>query len=282
VDTYATRENNGFYVFDQYTLARRFYLSGGVRYEHSSAYGDEFAPRGAASVLLAGEHGALSSTFLRFSAGRGITEPSLYDDYIQSPFAVGNPALKPEVTRSYEAGLVQEWLGKRLRTEVNAFRSSFDNLIAFTAANTFENIEASWAHGLEAIAQAHFGSHVRIDGSYMRVYTRITNAVDATTIGEQLPRRPLNSGSVALYITPKRWSFAAGGNFAGEMQDVDYVFGINRNPGYKNVFASASYTLNRYATLTLRGANLLNVYYQEALGYPALSRSVIGGVRLGW
>jgi outer membrane cobalamin receptor len=48
------------------------------------------------------------------------------------------------------------------------------------------------------------------------------------------------------------------------------------------VFFSASYTLSKHFTPIVRIDNLLNENYQEVLGYQALSRSVMGGVRIGW
>lgn len=100
-------------------------MSAGFRVEHSTAFGTEFVTRGGASFLLLREHGALSSAWLRFSAGRGITEPSLYQNFLNAPFAIGNPGLKPEKTNSYEAGMVQEWAGRRVRTEVRFFAAPF-------------------------------------------------------------------------------------------------------------------------------------------------------------
>ena len=66
------------------------------------------------------------------------------------------------------------------------------------------------------------------------------------------------------------------------VDDADFNFGTNRNPGYENVFLSASYRATKHITPVLRIDNLLNERYEEVLGYTALSRSVIGGVRVGW
>ena len=282
----ARRTNNGFFTNLQQSLGKRIFLSGGARVEHSSAFGTIFSGRGGASFRLAGEHGALSSALLRVSAGRGVTEPSLLENYAQAlPYYFGNPALRPEVTTTYEAGVVSEWWGRRVRTEVDLFRSSFYDLIAFVG-DTWENIEASWARGIQTSAQARVTSNIRITGSYMRLYTDITASTTPessdTGIGEPLVRRPRNSGSLAIAVTPKRWSLVAGGSFVGERQDADFTFGVTRNPGYQNIYASASYDLAKHFTPILRIDNLLNERYEEVLGYQALSRGIIGGVRIHW
>jgi outer membrane cobalamin receptor len=281
----AARANNGFFANVQQNFGKRIFLSGGARIEHSSAFGTIGSGRGGASFLLLGEHGPLSSTLFRLSAGRGVTEPSLLENYAQSPYYFGNPALRPETTTTYEAALVSEWRGRRVRTEVAAFRNSFRDLIAFVG-DTWQNVEASWARGVETSAQARFTNDILLTGTYMRLYTDITASTTPessdTGIGEPLVRRPRNSGSLSIAVTPKRWSLVVGGSFVGERQDADFTFGITRNPGYQNVYASASYDIARHFTPILKVENLLNERYEEVLGYQALSRAVLGGVRIHW
>jgi hypothetical protein len=44
------RRNNGLYANEQYAITPRIFVSGGARYQHSSTFGDEFAPRGAVII----------------------------------------------------------------------------------------------------------------------------------------------------------------------------------------------------------------------------------------
>jgi len=280
------RNNHGLYVNAQQSIGERILLSAGGRFEHSSAFGVIGSGRGGASFLLFKEHGTLDSTTLRVSAGRGTTEPSLLENFVQAqPYYFGNPNLKPETTTTYEAAIVQEWWQQRLHTEVAVFRSSFENLIAFVG-DTWQNVQASWGRGAEVSAQARLLRNVWITGTYMRLYTRVTASttpLDSTTgLGHELVHRPRNSGALTVAVTPRRWSFVLGASLVGERQDADFTFGVNRNPGYENVYTSASYQINRHFSPTLRIDNLLNEHYEEVLGYPALSRSVMGGVRFAW
>jgi len=282
----ASRTNNGFFANVQQNFGRRIFLSGGARVEHSSAFGNIGSGRAGASFLLAGEHGPLSSTFFRVSGGRGVTEPSLLENYAQAaPYYFGNPALRPETTTTYEAALAAEWWGRRVKTEVAAFRNSFRDLIAFVG-DTWENIEASWARGVETSAQARVTNNIFLTGSYMWLDTRITSSTTPessdTGVAEPLVRRPRNSGSLSIAVTPKRWSLVVGGSFIGERQDADFTFGITRNPEYQNIYAAASYDIAKHFTPMLKVENLLNERYQEVLGYQALSRGILGGVRIHW
>lgn len=283
------RSNNGFFIHEQRAVTRRVFLSGGARLEQSSTFGTKFTPRGSASFLLFGEHGVLSSTFFHVSAARGITEPSLLENFARDAFFVGNPALRPEKTASYEAGITQEWFHRKLRTEVTAFRNSFRDLIVFVFLpenSTWQNIDSSWARGVEFTATARLTRLVSLSGNYTRMWTRITSSTtpDALDegIGQPLARRPDHSGSVFVSIAPRRWTVLAGARITGERQEVFDLFGVTRNPGYQNVYLSGSYRLNRFLTPFVRIDNLLNDRYQEVLGYTALSRNAVGGVRLNW
>ena len=180
---------------------------------------------------------------------------------------------------------MHEWWGHRVRSEVAAFRNSFKDLITYVYPS-WQNIEQSWARGVELSTEARVIRNVLISGNYTRLYSRIVNSVSplspVTGIGQPLLRRPQNSGAITIAMTPRRWSFVVGARFIGDRHDSDYTFGVTRNPGYENVFLSAAYTMSNHVTPVLRIDNLLNEGYQEALGYAALSRTVIGGLRISW
>ncbi len=285
------RNNHGVFLHKQHTLARRLTFSGGLRVERSSVFGVKTAPRGAASLLVLGEHGALSSTFLRFSAGRGITEPSLLQNFARESYFVGNSDLRPEKTTSYETGVVQEWFGRRARTEVTWFHNSFEDLISFVSLpppvwGSWRNVDRSRARGLEFSGRARIGKLVIFNGAYTRLWTRIlhSNTPDHpfNGIGQELGRRPAHSGAVSVSVTPSRWWLQAGAVLTGERQDYDYNLGVTRNPGFQNVYAAGSLRLNEHFTPFVRAENLLNARYQEVLGYSNWSRGIRGGIRLEW
>ena len=97
--TAASRDNHGFFANLQQNLGSRIYLSGGARLEHSSAFGTIGSGRGGASFLLLASTARCHPLSLRLSAGRGVTEPSLLENYVQiPPYYIGNPALRPEDT----------------------------------------------------------------------------------------------------------------------------------------------------------------------------------------
>lgn len=279
------RDNHALFLHGQRTVAGRLYLSGGLRLERNSAFGAKLTPRAGAGLRLPG------SAYLRFSAGVGITDPSLLENYAQNPYYVGNPHLRPERTTSYEAGVSREWLGRRIHTEVSAFANSFRDLIAFVflpypEPSTWRNIDAGRARGLEFSARVRAARYLSLSGSYTRMWTQITRSATPdspfTGIGQELPKRPGNAGAASLSIAPRRWTLQAGGVFVGERQDSDPVLGVNRSRGYQNLYAAWTLRLTRNVSPYARVENLLNSRYQEVPGYPALSRAAYGGLRLEW
>ncbi|HVX66763.1 MAG TPA: TonB-dependent receptor [Bryobacteraceae bacterium] len=290
--TPADRNNHSVFVHEQYSFARRAFLSGGLRVERNSAFGTKVTPRGAASFLVAGEHGALSSTYLRASAGLGIVEPSMLQNFAQNPYYVGNAGLRPEKTTSYEAGMVQEWFHRRVRAEVSAFDNAFKDLIVFVSLpypepGTWRNLERSRARGLEFSGEAKLTRLLSVSGGYTRLWSRIISSSTPdsifTGVGQELPHRAGNSGSFSATFSARRWMFNAGAIFIGERQDPDTgVFGVTRNPGYQDFHASGSFRVSRHLVPYLRAGNLFNQYYEPVLGYPASSRNINGGVRVEW
>jgi len=199
---------------------------------------------------------------------------------------MGNPALRPEKTTSYEAGVIQELFGSRLETQLSAFGNSFQDLIVYVYPSWL-NIQASRARGIEFSSRMKVARWLTASGGYTRMWTRITasNTPDSIFygVGQEIARQPGNSGTLSITLAPRRWTLSAGAILVGERQDPDpYVFGVTRNQGYQNVYATGSFRIDKHFSPFLRAANLLNQSYSEVLGYPALARSIYGGLRLEW
>ena len=66
----------------------------------------------------------------RASAGRGIKEPLFIQSYSPSPSFLGNPDLKPERSRGFDAGVEQRFARDRAVVEAIYFSNHFDDLIS--------------------------------------------------------------------------------------------------------------------------------------------------------
>jgi len=285
------RNNHALFLHEQWNAGDRLFVNAGLRWEYNSTFGAYLTPRVALSWRLLGGNTSLPRTHLRFSAGRGITSPSLLQNFAAAATFRGNPDLRLEKTATYEAGLVQEWLSRRLRTEVAVFENRFRDLIVFVsppapAPGTWANVDAARARGIEYSAQFRLSRLLSAQGQYTLLASKVTRSNTpnslSTGLGQELLRRPRHSGSVQLTLAPRRWTFSAGALFIGERQDSDSTLGVNRAPRYETVFAGGSYRVTRNVTAMIQSENLLNRRYFEVLGYSSLSRVVRGGVRVNW
>lgn len=276
------RRNHGLSFYDQYAWRQRIFFSAGARYEHSSIFGNRFAPRGAVTFRLP------TDTYLRLSLARGIKQPSLLESFAKASSYYGNPSLRPAKTDSFEAGLNRDWFNRRLHTEVAYFRNRYTDLIQFVSGpppdyiGTWLNVSKSWSRGVELMGSAKINSYLTAQASYTRLYTKITSSATTSDLGQQLLRRPLNSGSASLQIAPRRWSVVVGARFVGNSRNSFASFGVNRITAYNYAYMSASWQASEHIVPFLRMNNLFDEQYQEVNGYGAWSRTTHGGIRVIW
>jgi outer membrane cobalamin receptor len=279
------RNDHGVFVNHQHSIGRKLFLTESVRLEDNSVFGSKATPRFAASYLLT------ASTRLKASAGTGISEPSFLENFATNPTYVGNRSLRPERSRSFEAGVEQRVFGSALVVSETVFDNRFHDLIVFTflpppQLSTWINVEGSRARGLESSARLQI-SKIRIDGDYTFLDTRVTAAASpaspSTGVGQELPRRPRHSGSLGATAVFRRGFIDFSTLFVGERQDSDSVgFGIVRNPRYQKVDIGGSYALMPSVDLFARVENVLNHRYEEVLGYTSLRRNALLGMNVRW
>ena len=100
------------------------------------------------------------------------------------------------------------------------------------------------------------------------------NAFDPVQFtGNHLLRRPVNSGTLILNTSYRRWNLNLTGYFTGIRTDSDFLgLGITHNPGYARFDIATSYLIARGVSFSGRVTNLLDKQYQDAVGFPALGR----------
>ena len=236
-----------------------------------------------------------SWTRLRFSAGTGIRPPDAFEIAFTD-----NPTLKPERSRSVDFGVKQALAGGAVAVEATAFFNRYDDLIVAVGrslqdASQFrtDNIANSQARGVEiaTLVRTAWGLDVRL--TYTRLATKIL-AADRTgdqapspfQVGDPLLRRPRHQGSIDVRFTRRDVAAYAHLGARGRTLDVEPSFGafgglFPETPGYGVVDVGAS-VRSVWSDLELFGRvhNLFDQDYEETLGFPALGRSAIVGVRV--
>ncbi len=247
-------------------------------------------PRASVSVRLldAGE----SWTRLRANAGTGIRPPGAFEIAFTD-----NPGLRPERSRSIDAGLEQGVLDGRLVLDAAYFWNRYDDLIvtvgrslADASRYISDNISNARTQGLETSLAARPTRALSLRAGYVWQATRIL-AVDGTSVapapfavGDPLLRRPAHTGFADATLQAGRVSGFFRIDGRGSALDIDPSFGASGGlydtTGYVVADAGASVALHSRVQANLRVTNLLGRQYEEILGFPALGRAVMVGVRV--
>ncbi|MFN2634120.1 MAG: TonB-dependent receptor domain-containing protein [Thermoanaerobaculia bacterium] len=239
-------------------------VTAGLRYDRHSQYGAAWSPR----ATMAWRAGGWK---LRASAGTGFRAPSVGELYY--PFS-GNPALQPERSTSFDAG-VESQAGSG-RVELSLFWNDFRHLIVYDFSR-FQNFNVGRARtrGLEIAWRQPLTSGLAADASY-----RYLDARDRET-GLPLIRRARNSASVGLTIEPlPGLDLSPRAALVGPRADFDALTRERvRDPGYVRIDFFARYRAGLFAPY-VRMENLADRAYAEVDGYPAPGRRWAGGLEV--
>ncbi len=256
---------------DEWTPIKDIHLSGGVRHDDFDTFGSATTGRATLAALSA-DH----AVKLRASLGTGFDSPSFLDLYGQSPFYVGNPRLKPEKSRGWDAGMDFYIPGNQGSLGLTWFRTDHRNLIednfnVYPA--TAENVGKARTEGLEVSVKTVLAGSIQTKAAYTRLDAK--NVADGTP----LLRRPRDSASVDLWQDlGAGWSLGAGGSYVGHRADINALtYATAEDPTYTVVRAYAAWRVNPHLTLKARVENLLDRRYEPVNGYPQAGRGIYGG-----
>ena len=291
--THGQRLNNDLYLQQQLTWGRFTAIAGG-RFVHNSAFGNTSVPRVALTWQAWRGGATFSGTRLRFSYATGFKEPRLEETFNgipPNPYNIPNPGLKPEHTRSFEAGLQQNFLRGRYVFTATYFNNLFHDQINYVTVNPvtfvgeYFNVNKSIAHGAEAELQARLRARLLLDTAYTYTSTQILeNPAPINSlydVGQPLLRRPRHSASMLLSYLGTRWGGNLGASFVGRRPDSDFLgFGIDHAAGYVRADVGGWYAVSSRVTTYVNVENALDRRYNEVVGYPALPVNFRAGVRV--
>jgi vitamin B12 transporter len=235
----------------------------------------------------------IPGTRIRASVGTGFKEPSFFQNYATG-FVVGNPALRPEHSFSWEVGVDRTVGAASLRATY--FDQRFRDLIDYTPSDSinYHNVPAANANGVELSVLASLGRGFGASASYTYTRTRVVSRgadSSATALflpGQTLIRRPAHQAQLSLDYARPRGAVSVSTAYVGRRSDEDYGAGTRVTlAAYLRVDLSAEVPLFRGAngasrfTLTGRAENLLNARYEQIRSFPAPARTILFGGRIG-
>ena len=215
-DVSSTNRNN-YSTFLQATgnLSHRLFATAGVGLEHNAVFGFAATPRVSLAYYLRrpSVDGFFGETKLRFNFGKGIEEPSIFDQgsslftlLSQTP---GGDALinqyhispiGPERSRSFDFGFDQALWNHRARLGVTLFDENFYDLIEFVDATALPqlgippevvaasgfgatiNSDSFRSLGAEFQMEADLGHGLRVQGGYTYLDAKVTQSFTGSAI----------------------------------------------------------------------------------------------------
>ncbi len=265
----------------------------GLRLDDNERFGRSASWQAAVAYAYA------SSGRIRAAAGRGIKEPTFFENFATG-FARGNPSLEPERSLSWEIGLERDLLNGAVRVGVTYFDQAFEDLIQYTFSPptssdpNFFNVARAEARGVEYGVSAYARSlTVAVDATWLDtevVDSGFDDGPGATFVeGEALLRRPGTTlAASASYQVHGRAALSASFLRVGSRADRDFST-FPANPveleAYGVLDLGAHLTVVEAGegrpglALTLRAENLLDVSYEEAFGFGAPGRGLYVGGR---
>ena len=258
----ASARTNAFYTELRYTPTPDWHLNVGWRNDDS----DDFASE--RSYQLGAVFHANLNTRLHINYATAFRAPSLIDRFRDFPafnFSA-NPNLKPETSRSWEAGIEQNWL--RWRYGLTYFNNEIDDVITFAPDFTTNiNQDRARIDGLESFIafRADKTLSARLD------YTQ-TSAHDQDN--QRLLRRPLRQAVLSIDYDPDEgmlsgWSFDMTLSYRGPQSDRERLrccAPINKG-GYTLANLNLNYTINDHLKLYGGINNLFDKSHEPVDGY---------------
>jgi outer membrane receptor protein involved in Fe transport len=301
-DTFPIRRNDlAFYLENRFQLPGGWTINAGVRGEFldtgaipTDGYSRPAFPAQSVNAIDPKVAAAYSrgGTRLHASFGTGFRPPTGFDLAYTD-----NPSLRPERTRGFDAGVERRFFRDVLSLDATFFYNRYYDLIVILGGNLAvlshyesDNIANSRGLGAEYSARLRPARWLYITGWYTWLDAEILSLNGATnlapapfTVGQQLLRRPANSGAFAATFTRGRVSGGLDGYFRGSILDVDPSYGASaglfQNPGYANLGLNLNYKVGRGLTAYGNLRNALDQHYEEVFGYPSPRLNFVTGLK---
>jgi vitamin B12 transporter len=268
---------NDFGLIGQYDLGWKDRLGLGAAIRHD----DNTRFRNATSWRLQGSYRFDRGTRLHAAWGKGITNPTFIELYGFDPATfVGNPDLKPERSRGWEAGVEQTLAAGRVRLGATYFTARLRDEIYTVFTPAFVSSSANRAtlskqQGWELTAAARLGPQWRLDAAYTNLH--------AVERGVREIRRPQTTASLDAGWRSRDDRFGATATVRYNGKMTDSYFGPTTQTKVLQDFTlvnlAADVRLTRNLQIYGRVENLFDTRYEEVFGFASPGRAAYLGLK---
>lgn len=259
------------------TPGDRLLFDAGIRLDDHSRYGATGVPRVALGIVV-----REAGVKLRGGYGRAFTAPTLSDLYYPN---YGSETLRPERSRTWEAGADGAWLDGRVEAHATYHTTRFVDLIQSNSFFVADNIGRARIEGEEYSIRV--APHPRLSFRARAAHLVAKRLDTPEGSDNRLAKRPKWRAGVAAEVVPVsgvtataalRWvdSMIDGFNFV----DTEGRYLSGDTPGYAALDLGAVVSVSRWfpAELRLKVGNVLDRPYSELKGFPARGRAFTAGV----
>ncbi|WP_447980196.1 TonB-dependent receptor plug domain-containing protein [Candidatus Nitrospira bockiana] len=259
---------HGGYAQSQLNIQDRLLVTAGIRQDSYNVFGDATTYRVTGGYLI-----PETGTKFRASYATGFRAPTINQLFFPG---FGNPNLKPEESRSFDAGVDQFLLKDRLKLSAGYFWNRFQNLIVNVPVGALlapQNVGEAKSQGWEAGFQFALTKGLDLRGQYTYTLTR-----DLST-DRRLPRWPVHQASLGVSYRP----------IDPVAINVDYRYvgarfndtaNTQKMGSFGVVNLAATYDVSRNWQVFGRIENLFNQDYEEVLFFGTPIRSIYGGIKV--
>jgi vitamin B12 transporter len=219
------------------------------------------------------------------SYAEAIAQPTFFDLYGFFPGNfVGNPSLKPESSRGFEASL--RFRRAAFEARLTAYRQRLhDEIVDVFDPTTFvqttvNRVDTSRRSGVEAEAAWRPSEKLRLSANYAFLHATEPDSSSEREAPEL--RRPKHSGSITADGSAGRWNYGASIAYVGARLDRsdNFPFGIVPLHSYWLAGTRVAYALRPGVELFARGSNLFDARYEDSAGYRTEGRALFVGISL--
>ena len=285
--TKADLKSQAFYLLDTIALTERWQISGGVRFEHSSAQIAALPPTTATSRistqddLFSGRVGLVykpvpqGTLYVAYGESKNpasitiVSNPRPGND---GSLSLNNANVDPEKTQSVEVGVKWNLFQDRLQVTGALFQNDRTNTRVPSGDPTApEQVldGESRVKGVEVGASGQLGSALSVYFTYAYLDSEILQSisddeaddgVEDAQKGHALPATPLNSGNLWMtYALPRGFELGYGAQYVGEYHQT--ATGSAKIDDYWLQNALVGYRVNRHVHVRLNVNNLADETY---------------------
>jgi len=278
--------NRGWYFQNQLKLWDRIFFNAGLRIDDNNTFGKDVNPK-----LSIAYHLKETDTKFKANYGKGFRGPSLNDLFWP---VTGDPTLQPEENESYDLGFKQFLFEDMVSFGITYFNNRYSNLILWapisSGSSTWrpqQNFGFVWTEGIEAEAVIKPFRGLTVRGTFTKTNTR-----DGSK--KELIRQPRKQGSVNVnYSFLDKFNINIDETIVGNSREGASATGdngggitpkgratIRTNTGVHKLDATLSYDYSEHLQLYTRAENLLNIQFDEVLGFRSPGTRLFFGIRL--